>query len=52
MECNYYVCCRDGDHKGSKQVCKTNKTQLYQKPSGSHVYPRCMQLNSILENLK
>ena len=33
MERYYYVCCQDGDHKGSEQVRKTNKKRPHQKPS-------------------
>ena len=33
LERYYYVCCRDGNYKPSKQPRKTNKKRPYQKPS-------------------
>jgi len=28
IECYYYVCCRDGNYKGSTQECKAKKNDL------------------------
>ena len=33
LERYYYICCRDGNYKESKQPCKTEKKRPHQKPS-------------------